>query len=124
MAVLQDFKRPGIQKGLEVKPSFFVTGICFGEEMVIQPHFSGDGMRCRHPVECRFDLAAVRCISSSGLGVISAMHFRHSTRVVLHHMDAFDEIGVAESHLAAWCEPVKLLGWSLHEVVFLDEELP
>jgi hypothetical protein len=30
--------------GPKVKPAVIFTGICLGKEMVIEPHFSGDGM--------------------------------------------------------------------------------
>ena len=63
---------------------------------------AGIGVRRRHPVQRRLDLAPVgRIVAAAGRRIVGAAQLDHLAGRILHRLAAGDEIGVAQPHFLA-----------------------
>ena len=68
------------------------------------------------------DLATVRGGTATRCGIVAAADLHHVARIVLYHVGAGDEVGVAQPHFAPWRQTEVLLRRILEEVALLDVE--
>ena len=80
-------------------------------------------MRRRHPVHGGFHLAAIRGIAAARRRIVGATEFDNLTVRILHHLGTGDEVGAAQTHLAARGQAEELLRRIFAEVVALDVQL-
>ncbi len=68
-----------------------------------------------------FDFAFIaRIAAAAGLWIVAATQLGNVTGVVFYDLFAFDDIGKAKAHLAAWGEAKELAGRVFHEIIFFD----
>ena len=78
-----------------------------------------------HPVNGALHLLAAGVGTALGLGVVGAAQLQHRAGGgILDHLLALDDVGVAQPHLAARCQPVVTLRGLFEKVVLLDIDLP
>ena len=88
----------GIEIGDEIAAG---AGIGALEQMIVEPDLAGHGIGRRHPVQRRLHLAAIRArCRRLRRRIIGAAQLDHLAGIVLHHVAAGDEIGVAQPHFA------------------------
>jgi hypothetical protein len=73
-------------------------------------------------VDRAFDLAVGGGAAGAGVEIHGAAQLDHLAGVVLHHLVAADDVGVAQAHLTARGEAVPAFWRGEGEVVALDEE--
>src|SRR5207247_9486268 len=94
-------------------------GIGFGngKESVVQAHLCVDSMCGADPMNRAFNLAARGRTAGLALEIGGAMQFHDFAGGLLQDLLAFDDIRVAETHVAAWLKTEIFRTWISHEVV-------
>src|SRR2546421_11006620 len=91
--------------------SEIAAGIRFGngEEAIIEPDLSFDGVGRADPMNCSFDLS-IRCWAAGfAVEVGGAAKLSDVSARIFHDFLAFDDIGVLETHFTA--RPQKVVFW-------------
>ena len=100
-----------------------LVGSLGGKQAVEHAHLGVDGVLCADPVQGSLHLAAVGGVATTGGRVVGAMDAGDVALGIFLHALGGDEIGIAQSHLAAQAQAEILLGSLLHKVLALDIEL-
>lgn len=94
-----------------------------GEQVIVEPDLGIDAVGRGDPVDCTSHLSTVGGLPAPGLGIVGAVQLGHLAGLVLDHVDASDEVAVAQTDLPSGGETAELPRRVLLKVVPLDIQL-